>query len=388
MMIRTLIDVLIPTVWSLLAIGFGLYFWRIRRRHGLSVAFRRLFSFRLYVLLAAALSLTIVRAALVFIYPQQVGVVVSILSPGGVRAKPLGGGLHWIIPLAERVAIYPIYNQTLTMSRHSEENRVPRDDSVRARTADEQVVVMDVTVIFRVDPENVVKLHISWQDRYVRDLVRPATRSALRDRVAELTVNEVNSDRRNEFVDEFEKLMQRRAKGSGLIVESVYIRNIAFSDEYAASVEEKQMAFQGMTRAQHQAKQIENLAKGEAAKIKILATAEATAIVIEAKAVAEARVVKAEAEAKALRLVGEALDRREDLLTFRYIDKLSPNIKAMLLPSETPLILPLPQLDNEAAAAEQSPMQTGHRPESPQSIHSPNDRAPLRTSLAPEKQSK
>ena len=106
-----------------------------------------------------------------------------------------------------------------------------------------------------------------------------------------------------------------------------------------------------MTRAQHEAKQIENLSRGKAERIKILATADAAAIVIEAKAAAEARVLKARAEAKALRLVGEALDRREDLLTFRYIDKLSPNIKAMLLPSDTPLILPLPQLDTETLPA-------------------------------------
>ena len=50
----------------------------------------------------------------------------------------------------------------------------------------------------------------------------------------------------------------------------------------------------------------------------------------QANAAAEARVVKAQAEAKALRLVGEALEGREDLLTFRYIEKLAPNIKAML----------------------------------------------------------
>ena len=103
MMIRTLLDVLIPIIWLLLAVGVGIYFWRTRRRHGLSVALKRLFSYRLFVPLTVVLSLTIVRAALVFIYPQQIGVVVSILSPGGIRPEPLGGGVHWIVPLAERV---------------------------------------------------------------------------------------------------------------------------------------------------------------------------------------------------------------------------------------------------------------------------------------------
>jgi regulator of protease activity HflC (stomatin/prohibitin superfamily) len=239
------------------------------------------------------------------------------------------------------------------MSTRPSENQVPGDDSIRARTADGQMVTMDTTVIFRVDPTEVVQLHIQWQDRYVRDLLRPAMRSKLRDGVAQYTVNEVNSYKREYFVDKFAEQMRHACKGTGILIEQVYIRNIGFSEEYATSVEQKQMAEQGMTRAEHEAKQIENLAKGKAERIKIMATAEAAAIVIEAKAAAEARVVKAQAEARALRLIGEPLNQREDLLTFRYIEKLAPNIKAMLLPSETPLILPLPQLGTDTAPIDQ-----------------------------------
>ena len=386
MMIQTLFDVLIPIIWSLLVAWVGFYFWRTRRRFGLRVAVRRLFSYRLFVPLAMVLSLTIVRAALVFVYPQQIGVVISILSPGGIRQQPLHGGLHWIVPLAERVAIYPIYHQSLTMSSHPSENMVPRDDSIRARTSDGQVVTMDATVIFRVNPDEVIQLHIQWQDRYIRDLLRPAMRSALRDSVARLTVDQVNSFKRADFVARFEKSMRKRSKGRGVQVESVYIRNIGFSDEYAESVEQKQMAFQGMTRSRHEAKQIENLARGKGERIKILANAEAAAIVIEAKAAAEARVVKAQAEAKALRLVGKALDRREDLLTFRYIEKLSPNIKAMLLPSETPLILPLPQLDSETVPTKKADVEAGRRPETPDTKPVSLNLSPSLTASGPDKQ--
>lgn len=388
MMIRTLLDVLVPIIWLLLATGVLFYFWRTRRRHGLSVALKRLFSYRLFALLMVVLTVTILRVALVFIYPQEIGVVVSILSQGGIRPQPLRGGLHWIVPLAERVVIYPIYYQTLTMSADPAENQMPRDDSVRARTADEQVVTMDITLIFRVDPDNVVKLHIDWQDRYERDFVRPALRSVLRDGVSQYTVNEVNSAKRTVFVEEFETTMQQRAVGSGLIVESTYIRNIGFSTEYAKSVEQKQMAHQGMTRAEYEAKQVENLSRGDAERIKIVAAGEAAAIVIEAKAAAEARVLKAQAEAKALRLVGEALDHREDLLTFRYIDKLSPNIRAMLLPSGTPLMLPLPQLGTETIPAEKATMEADRGPAPSDTRSAPVSKAPPLPSAAPEKRTR
>ena len=108
---------------------------------------------------------------------------------------------------------------------------------------------------------------------------------------------------------------------------------------------------------------------------------------VEAKAAAEARVLKATAEAKALRLVGEALNHREDLLTFRYIDKLSPNIRAMLLPSGTPLLLPLPQLGTETIPTEKATMEEDP-PESPATLPDPVNQAPSLTSSAPDKQTR
>jgi len=63
-----------------------------------------------------------------------------------------------------------------------------------------------------------------------------------------------------------------------------------------------------------------------------------------AKAEAQARLVKA--EAKALQLIAEVVNKQPDLLTYNYIDKLSPNMKAMILPHDTPLILPLPSLND------------------------------------------
>src|SRR5687767_5310079 len=63
-----------------------------------------------------ALLLTTAAAGLVFVEPEERGVVVSSLQPGGLRQEALSPGLHWIIPFAERVVKYPISRQTYTMS--------------------------------------------------------------------------------------------------------------------------------------------------------------------------------------------------------------------------------------------------------------------------------
>jgi len=59
---------------------------------------------------------------------------------------------------------------------------------------------------------------------------------------------------------------------------------------------------------------------------------------------AQAIKLEAQAQADALALIGEALNNDQDLLTYKYIDKLAPNIRAMLVPNDTPLILPMHEM--------------------------------------------
>src|SRR5512146_2886132 len=63
-----------------------------------------------------AILITSISAGLVFIQPEERGVVISAVSPTGFRAQPLQPGIRWIIPFAETVVRYPISKQTYTMS--------------------------------------------------------------------------------------------------------------------------------------------------------------------------------------------------------------------------------------------------------------------------------
>jgi regulator of protease activity HflC (stomatin/prohibitin superfamily) len=348
MVLKNVLDFLVPILWLLLGLATVVYFWRQGRRQGFWRALRQLLSWRILVPLGGLGMVTVISAALVFIDPREVGVAVSLISPKGIREQPLRSGLHWIVPLAEQVVRYPIVMQSYTMAIRPREGTELGDDSIRARTADGQVVIIDVTMLFRIDPEKAVDLHIQWQDRYIRDFIRPGLRAFVRSQAARFNVDEINSEKRQAFEAALNSMSHDHARGSGLIPERILVRNITFSPEYALSVEEKQTALQRVTEAAYKAKQIANLANGEAERIRITARADADATVIRAEAHATARVVQARAEAEALNLIGVALRERSDLLTFRYIDKLAPNMKAMLLPSNAPLILPMPQLDETA----------------------------------------
>lgn len=286
---------------------------------------------------AVALALNILAAGLVFIQPSERGVVVTV-GQGGVRQEALQPGLHWIVPFAETVVPYSISRQTYTMSIAPQEGAELGDDSIDARTSDGQIVRVDASIIFAVDPNEVINVHIEWQDRYVDGVVRPIARGVIRNAVAQFGVEEVYGSKRVEMTDLIATELAERFQENGLILVDFVLRNISFSDEYAASVEQKQIAEQ---LAQQAAFVVEQR-RQEAEQARQVAQGEADAAVIRAQGEAEARLIQAEAEAEALSMLAAAIAENPDVLILEYIQKLSPNITVMLVPSDNPFLLPLP----------------------------------------------
>ncbi len=206
---------------------------------------------------------------------------------------------------------------------------------------------IDCSVIFRIDTLQAVRIYIDWQSRYVEDFVRPVLRGIIRTQVSQYKVDEVNSFKRLDLERDLGKEVGAVFSDKGFILDRFILRNITFSKEYSASVENKQVAYQEMTRTVYQAQQMKNLAEGEANKIRI-----------EAGAQAEAIKVKANAQAQALQVISDVLVKNEKLLTYQYIDKLAPGIKVMLVPNNSPFLLPLPDLGMTEPAGLTTPTPT------------------------------
>jgi regulator of protease activity HflC (stomatin/prohibitin superfamily) len=300
-----------------------------------------------------ALLLSIASAGLVFIRPDQRGVVITAIAPG-YRSQALEPGLRWVIPFVENVVIYPIFKQTYTMSIAPVEGQVQGDDSVAARTSDGQEIFVDASVLYAIDPEQVVQVHITWQTRYTDDLVRPLARGVIRDAVSQFGVEEVVTSQRFELVRQIREAMAIRLKENGLLLYDLILRNITFSPEYAASVEQKQVAEQ---QAQ-QARLVVESKRQEAEQARQAAQGQADSIVIRAKGDAESRLIQAEAEAKALQLIADALRDNPDLITYQYVNKLAPGVQVMLVPNNTPYLLPIPTLEPPVVEAASPPQPT------------------------------
>ncbi|MDE3090309.1 MAG: prohibitin family protein, partial [Chloroflexota bacterium] len=280
MLLGTILSVLTYAVWTIFGAWVLLTLWRTWRRRGFSAAVRQLFTRVPLALVLVALGLSLLYLSILFIEPQEVGVVVSLASPEGYRDRPLRSGLRFIVPLVEQVTRYPIYWQTYTMASKPTEGQKAGDDSILARTSDGQEVSIDSSVIFQVDPEEVIRIHIEWQGRYIEDFVRPVVRGLVRTLVSQYTVDEVNSSKRADLERDLDAQIRTVFKEKGLILDRFILRNVAFSPEYAASVEQKQIALQNKIAADYQADQTRKLAQGEADATRMKAQAQADALAL------------------------------------------------------------------------------------------------------------
>ncbi len=288
------------------------------------------------VLVVIAILLTATGAGIVFLQADQYGVVISAVQPNGYRLQPLSPGLHWIIPFVESVKPYSVARQTYTMSSSPTEGQVVGDDSIEARTKDGQQVYLDASVIYAIDPAKLIQLHITWQDRYQDNVLRPVVRAAIRDAVAQYGVEEIVSTQRTQLEKDISDAIQQGLEANNLIMSDFLLRNIRFSDQYAQAVEQKQIAEQQAL----QAKLVVEQKKQEAEQARQVAQGQADATVIAAKGAADARVIQAQAEAQANQLLSQSLTPQ--LLQYQYIIKLAPNVQTIFVPSGNQFILPLP----------------------------------------------
>jgi len=288
------------------------------------------------VLLVAAILLTSVGAGLVFLQANEYGVVISAFAPKGYREVALTPGLHWIIPFVESVQKYSIARQTYTMSSTTSEGTVQGDDSIQARTKDGQQIFIDASVIYAVDTTQLIQLHTVWQNRYEENVVRPVARAAIRNAVSQFGVEELVSTKRAELETAIRTEIESKLQDNNVIMSDFLLRNIRFSDEYAAAVEQKQVAEQ---QAQ-QAKFVVESKKQEAEQARQTAQGAADAAVIAAKGAAEARLINAQAEAQANQLLSQSLT--PTLLQYQYILKLAPGVTTIFIPTGNQFILPLP----------------------------------------------
>jgi regulator of protease activity HflC (stomatin/prohibitin superfamily) len=270
---------------------------------------------------------------LVEVQADEVAVIFNTLS-GDLAETPLGPGLHVIIPGVQDATLYSTAQQEYTMAGEINEGAVRGDDAVVALTSDGQQVMIDVTVIYQIDPATANAVHLKWKDRYQNGLVRPIVRNQTRSALTQFKVEEIYGAQHGDLEQEIEDGVRELLAPEGFLVTNVLIRNITFSPEYVASIEQKQVAQQQAQEAQFRVQQREQ----EADQARAVAQGEA-----------DASRIRAEGEAAAMQLINEQLSQNPLLLQWRYVETLSSDVRLIVIPSNSPFLFDMESLMQQVA---------------------------------------
>lgn len=177
----------------------------------------------------------IIMASVVQIDAGQTGVK-SLF--GKVQEDVLSSGLHFINPLVE-VKRLDIKTQNYTMSGVHDEGQKTGDDAIRVLTADGLEVTIDLTVLYRVISADAPKLVRETGIDYNDKIVRPITRTKIRDNAVYYDAVALYSNKRDEFQQRIFKSIDNDFKKRGLFLEQLLVRNITLPSSVKAAIELK-----------------------------------------------------------------------------------------------------------------------------------------------------
>ncbi len=239
--------------------------------------------------------------------PGERAVIFNKLT-GGLRVTP-AEGFYFLVPFVETAIIYDVKVKTYTMSGVMFEGEVKGDDALQALTSDGQTVWLDLSIRFHPKTEKLIYLHKEIGFDYVNKVVRPQVRAVSRLTISEFNVIEVYSEKRQAIQERISEKLKILFEKNYLILDEVLLRNVKFSPEFQKAIENKQIAQQEAQRMKYVLEQQEMEKKR--------------------------KIIEAEGDAESIRIRGKALAENPKLIQYEYVQKLAPNIQAIITDQNT-----------------------------------------------------
>jgi len=241
----------------------------------------------------------------------NVGVVTNF---GQVQTVTLEPGLHLVIPIYQRVT-----NVDTRVQPHEFQE-------IDAASKELQTVKLTGVMNYHIDGQFASDLFQRVGTDFAAKIIDPAFNDFIKTVVPDYSVNDILAKR-----DEIRSLAKGQLAANlaqyHIIVDDIYIANIAFSDAFQQAIEAKQVAQQQVQTEQ---------------QILAQKQIQAQQAVAQAQGQADATVTLATGQAKANDLLSASLT--DEILQYQYIQKLTDKITVMLLPSGNQTIFDLKSL--------------------------------------------
>ena len=274
----------------------------------------------------------------------EVGIKVNT---GKFEQKPLGAGLHFYIPVLQKIIPVNTRIRLITYSNVSTgelgdsyrgfEGGLRRNPAISVLDKRGLTVNIDIAVQYRLKAESAPATIEKWGSSWEEKIINSKVREVVRDVVGQYTAEQL-PEMRNEIAAAIETKVKQSVDdlpNKPVILTSVELRTINLPPKIKDQIERVQIAKQEVTiaeqqkeKAKQEAQRRAEIAKGEAEKNRIEAQGEADKIRIEA-----------EEQAKANRLIAESLTndliRLEQIKTqakFNEALKVNKNAQIFLTP--------------------------------------------------------
>jgi regulator of protease activity HflC (stomatin/prohibitin superfamily) len=168
---------------------------------------------------------------------------------GKVQPSTLNSGLNFVNPIA-KVVVFDAKTQNYTMSGVHDEGDKEGDDAIRVLTADGLEVIVDLTVLYRIIPSEAPRVLREIGADYKDKVVRPITRTMIRDNAVYYDAVALYSLKRNEFQQRIYRDIENNFKKRGLVLEQLLIRNINLPTSVKTTIESKINAEQDAQKMQ------------------------------------------------------------------------------------------------------------------------------------------
>jgi regulator of protease activity HflC (stomatin/prohibitin superfamily) len=179
--------------------------------------------------------LGIITSSVKQIDPGEVGIKILF---GNIQQDVLGSGLHFVNPLLE-IKKMDVKTQNYTMTGVNDEGSQSADDAIRVLTSDGLEVTIDLTVLYRLIGADAPRLLRETGDDYRDKIVRPITRTKIRDNAVYYQAVDLFGSKRDVFQQRIYKSIEEDFKKRGLMLEQLLVRNITLPNSVKASIESK-----------------------------------------------------------------------------------------------------------------------------------------------------
>src|SRR4051794_32805053 len=138
----------------------------------------------LFLIVGIVAALFLLPSSVTYVNPGYVGIIIH-RAGGGVDKTPLGPGLHPRNPLTTGIEEYPIYMQTLVLTRASTEGSTGNDE-INVNSKEGQPLSLDVSMSFELDADRAPYLYQTFrrdiesiQHTYVKQSIRQALQEVI-----------------------------------------------------------------------------------------------------------------------------------------------------------------------------------------------------------------